>query len=91
MKTEFSIPYAHCTKFTRGQLDRYPFSEYRMQQREAVIELVWSEACGNEWQVSVRGEVLSCEETIQQAIAAAAYKLMDDSRSRAANSCLVGK
>lgn len=89
MKAEFPIHYAYCTKYTPGELDRHPFSSYEMREQMATIELVWSEALGNEWRVSTGDRALACEDTIPEAVAMAAYKLMDESRELASKQTII--
>lgn len=77
------LQYAHCVKFTEGQLDRDPFSQYQLREMPVVVQFV----AGDEhypqpsWRVIGQdGTCLACEDEREDALALAAYKLMDESR-----------
>lgn len=86
MKTQhIIIRYAHCTKFTRGQLDSAPWSSYEL--REVLLDVdeilpddVWG---ASTFQASLGGRVLALEDTVENALGVASYNLMAESRATA--------
>ena len=76
------IQYSHCTKFTPGQLDRDPFSQY--ESRSVNVRL--SEECFEGeafYRVRIGDRILATGETAEEAIANAQYRLMSESREKA--------
>ncbi len=78
------LTYAHCIKFTPGQLDCAPHSRY--EARTVIVETipVRDENDQPEWQVkSEAGKCLACETLLGDAMALASYELMNASRDLA--------
>ena len=80
-----SIRYAHCVKFTPGQLDREPWSQY--EERTADIEVECIPPCSaypeEEWAVYHNANAIAVEPTLKDALDGARYALMAESRERA--------
>ena len=80
------LTYSHCIKFTFGQLDRYPWSEYERRTVDCAVK-VWPEDLENdkeEYQIIVNGmPVSSAQPNLEMAINDASYNLMSMSRERA--------
>ena len=80
------ITYAHCVKFTHGQLDRYPHSAYEMRSVEVTV---WYLPATPECDFDAyhvkdsTGRLIGDEESIEFAIFDAQYRLMDQSREAA--------
>ena len=82
------LTYSHCIKFTHGQLDRFPFSEYENRSVDFVIKR-WPVDEHNdreEYQIIVAGKAVSgCHTDLKEAIAEASYAMMQGSREIADN------
>ena len=80
------ITYAHCVKFTPGQLDRYPHSAYETREIDvqvwrlpAIPECPWE----NFHVKTLDGVFLGEGDDITDAVSEAKYRLMDQSREAA--------
>lgn len=78
------IRYAHCVKWTPGQLDREPFSQYESRTIEVEMTLFRNhdEDC-DEWIVRYNNKVIANEPWGSNAMAMAAYNMMNTSRIEA--------
>lgn len=74
------LQYAHCVKFTEGELDRDPFSQYQLREMPVELQYLSHDDGSHDWFVWLNGECLAAEDEREDALALAAYKLMDESR-----------
>ncbi len=90
----FQLTYAHCTKYTVGQLDREPWSAYEMRSVEAVMYRNPPDRnMGEEeddFNVYVNGRNMGWGYDKEEAISDAGYRLMAESRDAVINHQLVG-
>lgn len=77
-----TLRYAHCVKFTIGQLDREPWSQYEL--REIEVNTAWCAGWDGEadWWVLYQGTKIGFGETEEEALYDAAYRLMENSRNQ---------
>jgi len=81
------LTYSHCIKATRGQLDRYPHTDYvrktvdaKMWRYPAAIEIGET---ADTFAVEVNGQLFESGDTKEDAIHEACYWLMNNSRQEA--------
>lgn len=85
----FPLSYAHCTKYTTGQLDREPHSAYETRSVNVTLWRISGNPDGmgiDEDTFHVRdesGNVIGCDFSKEDAIHDALYRLMADSRKQA--------
>lgn len=75
------IHYAHCVKWTVGQLDRAPYSEYQMRASEVDVVCQRHDDI-EEWLVKCQGKIIANEDSVKDALAIATHALMSMSRAR---------
>lgn len=79
------LTYAHCIKFTPGHLDREPFSKYELRQVD--VECFRLPPCTSlpfeVFHVRLGDRVIGDDDTLEDALTAAQYRLMDESRTAA--------
>ncbi len=82
-----SISYAHCVKWTTGQLDCAPYSQYELRDEVVDIKFLGAEDYVVEaLSGAMSGQIIGEGETENEAIWAAGYHLMRRSREAAAGS-----
>ena len=85
----FPITYAHCVKYTPGQLDREPHSAYETRSVTVSLWRIPGERQGvasDDDYFHVKdehGNIIGHEDTKEGAIFTAQYNLMNDSRKQA--------
>lgn len=86
MDHTFPITYAHCTKATAGQPDRYPFTEYEFRTVDALMYRDHGNpifGLEDDFFVEVDGKRLPSGDTKEDAVGMARYWLMHYSREAA--------
>ncbi len=73
------LKYAHCIKFTTGQLDRYPYSEYENRAVEVSVEQI-NYGSSDEFLVIKDKTLIGEGDTLKDALNHASYTLMDRTR-----------
>jgi len=83
--TAIDIQYAHCVKFTPGLLDVWPHSQYELMVEHCTITELYADRYyeATFWIRTANGYTVAIEDSAHDAIYAAQYCLMSDSRASA--------
>ncbi len=77
------ITYAHCRKWSKGQLDCHPHSDYALMHLAVELQSTTHALGDVDWKILVNNECIGVGQSADEAIQDAQWTLMNESRRQA--------